>query len=110
MFLSCFDIWLGIKGFQTSPKSYNVCKLEASKIENVENGEYGNIITITELKLKRTEVAFWQLTEKYKSAISIFKPPEGIGAPEVGKQNFPLTLTAKQSYHMLHAQAKCKES
>ena len=34
--------------------------------------------------------------------------PKGIGAPKAGKhiQNFPLTLTARQSYLMLSAQAK----
>jgi len=48
------------------------------------------------LKLKKKLVEFLGLTEK------------GIGAPTTGKQiqNFPVTLTVRQSNHMLNAQAK----
>ena len=64
------------------------------------------------LEIKRkTEVSFWRLTEKEESPISKFKSPEGVGAPKARKQiqNFPLTLTARQSYHMLNGLAKCNE-
>ena len=40
------------------------------------------------------------------------KLPKGVGAPKAEKQiqNFTLTLTARQSYHVFNAQAKCTES
>jgi len=48
------------------------------------------------------------LTEKDMLPINKFKSSKGIGAPKTGKQiqNFPVTLTVRESYHMLNAQAK----
>jgi len=61
------------------------------------------------LKLKKKKlVAFLGLTEKDMLPINKFKSSKGIGAPKTGKQiqNFPVTLTVRESYHMLNAQAK----